>query len=227
MAVSQDEILKQLDMLIAEAQKFQRFTQYGESGLKYYSNVPESDLVDFLTRTVAMIERLAPVNSSYPQTLKNILPKYEFVYVDRIDPYVGVLMALRNDYASGYLHKITELVQADIYSDFLDRATHLLEQGYKDPAAVITGSVLEEHLRKLCGKHGITVVQPDGRPKKADSLNAELAGANAYSKLDQKNVTAWLDLRNKAAHGKYTEYTKDQVALLIQSVRDFIKRNPA
>ena len=58
-------------------------------------------------------------------------------------------------------------------------------------------------------------------------MNAELAGANVYSKLDQKNVTAWLDLRNKAAHGKYGEYTKEQVALLIQSVRDFITRNPA
>lgn len=58
-------------------------------------------------------------------------------------------------------------------------------------------------------------------------MNADLAGANVYSKLDQKNVTAWLDLRNKAAHGKYGEYTKEQVALLIQSVRDFITRNPA
>ena len=38
---------------------------------------------------------------------------------------------------------------------------------------------------------------------------------------------AWNDTRNKAAHGKYSEYTKDQVALLIQSVRDFITRNPA
>jgi hypothetical protein len=108
----------------------------------------------------------------------------------------------------------------------MEMAEHLLDQGYKDPAAVITGSVLEEHLRKLCDKHGIIVSQ-GGKPKKADALNAELAGANVYSKLDQKNVTAWLDLRNKAAHGKYGEYTKDQVALLIQSVRDFITRNPA
>ena len=86
--------------------------------------------------------------------------------------------------------------------------------------------IAEERLRKLCDKNGIIVSQ-GGKPKKADALNAELAGANVYSKLDQKNVTAWLDLRNKAAHGKYIEYTKDQVALLIQSARDFITRNPA
>lgn len=227
MPVNRDDVLKQLDALITEAQKFQRFIRHGDTGSKYYSNIPESELVDFLTRTVTIVERLAPINSSYSQTLKNILPRYEFVYAERIDPYVGVLMALRNDYASGYLHKITELIQADIFADFLEMADHLLEQGYKDPAAVIVGSVLEEHLRKLCDKNSIAVLQADGRPKKADTLNTELAGANVYSKLDQKNVTAWLAIRNSAAHGKYTEYTKEQVALLIQSVRDFITRNPA
>jgi hypothetical protein len=30
-------------------------------------------------------------------------------------------------------------------------------------------------------------------------LNADLKGAGAYDKRDQKAVTAWLDLRNKAA----------------------------
>ena len=58
-------------------------------------------------------------------------------------------------------------------------------------------------------------------------MNSDLASASAYSKLDQKNVIAWLDLRNKAAHGKYDEYDLKQVALLTQSVRDFISRNPA
>jgi hypothetical protein len=67
-------------------------------------------------------------------------------------------------------------------------------------------------------------LKADGLPKKADSLTSELAAANAYSKLDQKSVTAWLDLRNKAAHGHYGDYTKEQVSLTIQSVRNFISR---
>jgi len=101
-----------------------------------------------------------------------------------------------------------------------------LSQNYKDPAAVIIGSVLEEHLRKLCAKHGISILSGTS-PKKADTLNAELTAANVYSKLDQKNVTAWLDLRNKAAHGHYAQYTQQQAELLSQSVRDFMTRNPA
>ena len=105
-------------------------------------------------------------------------------------------------------------------------AEHLLSEGYKDAAAVIIGSTLEEHLRKLCVKNGIPLDAAE-RPKKADALNAELAVQSVYSKLDQKSITAWLDLRNKAAHGKYGEYSKEQVGLLIQGVRDFMARLPA
>ncbi len=227
MPFDQNAILKQLDSLITEASGFQQYRQLDDYGENYYSGLPKAELASFLTRVVAIVDRVAPANSAYAQTLKTTQAKIDPIDGDRIDPYVGVLKALRADCSSGYLQSVTELIHADIFGDFLEMADHLLEQGYKDPAAVITGSVMEEHLRKLCDKHGISVVQPDGRPKKADLLNAELAGVNVYSKLDQKNVTAWLDLRNKAAHGKYTDYTKEQVALLIQSVRDFITRNPA
>ena len=109
-------------------------------------------------------------------------------------------------------------------------AQHLINEGYKDAAAVIAGSPLEAHLRRLCLKSGIPCDVTSGAstvPKKADRLNSELAQASSYSKLDQKNVTAWLDLRNKAAHGKYAEYELPQVNLLVAGVRDFITRNPA
>ncbi len=114
-----------------------------------------------------------------------------------------MLQALRNDYESGYLQSVIELVHAGSRPcQENQRRCLLLDQHYKDPAAIVTGSVLEAHLRKLCGKHGIAVVKADATPKKADTLNSELTAAGAYSKLDQKSVTAWLDLRNNAAHGK-------------------------
>jgi hypothetical protein len=104
---------------------------------------------------------------------------------------------------------------------------HLLDQGYKDAAAVIAGTSLEAHLRQLCQNAGVDTETETGSPKKAVRLNADLASANVYSKMDQKGVTAWLDLRNNAAHGHYDQYQRDQVAILIAWVRDFITRNPA
>lgn len=93
-------------------------------------------------------------------------------------------------------------------------AEHLLSEQYKDPAAVMVGGVLEEHLRQLAAKAGVAVTDmKDGKevPRKAESLNADLAKAGVYGKLDQKAVTGWLDLRNKAAHGKYSEYTRRRI----------------
>ena len=139
----------------------------------------------------------------------------------------GILSAAREDITGGWLTTTRGLVSAEIFSDFLEMADYLLAEGYKDPAAVVTGSVLEEHLRQLCQKQGIPTTatkQGSPQPRKADALNADLGNKSVYNKLDQKNVTAWLDLRNKAAHGKYQEYTREQVSLMLQSVSDFMVR---
>ena len=57
-------------------------------------------------------------------------------------------------------------------------------------------------------------------------MNNELGAMGAYSKLDQKSVTAWLDLRNKAAHGEYGQYTSEQVTTMLSGVREFAARVP-
>ncbi len=147
---------------------------------------------------------------------------------DDVESGLGILKAAKNEMEGGWLITTKGLVSAEIFSDFLEMSEHLLEMDYKDPAAVIIGTVLEEHLRQLCQKHDIDTHRMSGNksvPKKADLLNAELANAQVYNKLDQKNVTAWLDLRNKAAHGHYSEYSKNQVELLCQAVTEFMARN--
>ena len=117
----------------------------------------------------------------------------------------GILKSIKSELDGGWLFTFKGLVSAEIFSDFLEMAGYLLTEGYKDAAAIMIGSVLEEHLRQLCHKNSINIEEiKSGKPipKKADLLNSELAGVTVYNKLDQKNVTALLDLRNKAAHGK-------------------------
>lgn len=140
---------------------------------------------------------------------------------------IGILKAAKSEIDGGWLSTLKELLSAEIFSNFLEMAEHLLAEEYKDPAAVMIGSVLEEHLRHLATNNGITldVQKPDKTiPKKADTLNSDLASQGIYNKLDQKSITAWLDLRNKAAHGKYGEYSKEQVELMYQGVVNFIAR---
>lgn len=59
--------------------------------------------------------------------------------------------------------------------------------------------VLEEHLRKLCQKHGI-LTEEKGQFRKAAALNRDLRTREVYNLLEQKNVTTWLGLRNEMPH---------------------------
>jgi len=222
MAISQQAVLGQIDAILQKARNLLSQSQYADS-----SDLPDEEVSEINTAMSAAIDRFSPPGSRYTENLKEPLKKYAVDNSYLIKMLFGVLKALREDYASGGLQSIQELIHGDVFSDFLEMAQHLLDESYKDPAAVLAGGVLEEHLRKLCLKNGISTQKVDGSPKKSDALNSELAAGNAITKLDQKNVTAWLGLRNSAAHGNYTNYTKDQVALLISGVRDFLTRNSA
>ena len=218
---STDQILQQLDAVIASYDDVRSRSKYDD--LSDLKGVVSSEAN---ARMQATIKRLAPQGSPHLVAAEAIMKQYGVGNGYAIGLLLGILRAMRADYAAGYLSSIAELIHADLFADFLEMSDHLLSQGYKDPAAVVAGSVLEEHLRKLCGKAGIATVNRTA-PKKADLLDADLAGASVYSKLDQKSVTAWLDLRNKAAHGKYSEYTKEQVQALQEGVRHFMTRYPA
>lgn len=142
----------------------------------------------------------------------------------------AILRSIRDELAGGWFVRVRGLVSAEIFSDFMEMAEHLLNEGYKDAAAVMIGSVLEEHLRKLCEKYGVSTeyqtAKGDMAPKKADILNADLVKEQVYNKLTQKQVTAWLGLRNDAAHGHYDSYVREQVEQMFTGVLNFMVRVP-
>jgi hypothetical protein len=143
----------------------------------------------------------------------------------------GILVAARDEVRGGWAVTARGIVSAEIFADFLEMAQYLLSEKYKDAAAVMVGSTLEEHLRQLARKHAVPIdfVDFKGRtvPKKADVLNADLVKASIYGILQQKTITAWLDLRNKAAHGEYGEYKQENVELMYQGVSQFMTQYPA
>jgi hypothetical protein len=177
---------------------------------------------------MTVIERATGGNSVYFKQAMSIYNKKppEAHGWTKLAEQIGVVQSLLINIKKGYLKSLEEIIHGDVLGDFLEKAEYLNSNSYKDAAAVIAGSTLEAHLKQLSKKYGIAICHV-GKAKKADALNSELATANAYSKLDQKNVTAWLGLRNNAAHGNYGTYTKEQVSLLISSIRDFITRVPA
>jgi len=131
---------------------------------------------------------------------------------------IGILMGAKEDYECGYTQDIRNLVTAELFSNLLDQASELLEAGYAGPSAVLAGAVLEDNLRKLCSINDIKL--PD-KPK-LDYMNSQLAKADIFNKLAQKKITVIADIRNSAAHGKWSEFTPEDVADMIRWITNFV-----
>jgi hypothetical protein len=186
----------------------------------------DQELRALMVRAAAAIERWAPASTTYRNQLTDLMERGggDGWIVVRL---AGILEGLRDDYRAGFMRRIAELVRAEVFADFLEMSDELLSKKYKDAAAVITGGVLEQHLRELAARHNVAVEKDDGRPRRAEAINQDLVKAEVYDKLDQKGITHWLDLRNKAAHGEYATYDQDQVEAFVRDVRSFISRHPA
>jgi hypothetical protein len=189
--------------------------------------IDHESYAEFVSRGMATIERIAGRNSVYSAEATKESDRI-FENAPRV---AGALRALRSDVQAGYTLRLAELIHADLFADYMEMASHLLQSGYQNAAAVIGGSTLEAHLRRLAVKNGVaTTSEKNGdepKPRKAETLNADLVKANAYGKLEQKYVTAWLDLRNNAAHGHYEKYSKEQVDVFLSGIRQFMTANPA
>jgi hypothetical protein len=98
------------------------------------------------------IQRLAPPDSVYAKNAK--LYEIRLTQLDgmalAVDPLRGILQALRNDYQSGYLQSVVELVHADIFSDFLEMADYRII--YYSRSIKIQRQLLSARfLRSICG----------------------------------------------------------------------------
>ncbi|GHA63870.1 hypothetical protein GCM10010330_15840 [Streptomyces tendae] len=211
-----EDMIKQLNELLTKTYRFVD----GKTASQFAASMETGLLAN---RLEAAVSRLSVAGSVYREQLKR---GSKLSDERRLIHNLQVMLSLRDDLKAGWTETVVELVHADTYSDFLEMADGLLTKGYKDAAAVITGTALEVHVRALCAKNSVPTAVA-GRPKKADTMNADLKKADVYDGLQQKEVTTWMALRNSAAHGDYDDYDHAQVRRFIDGVEAFMKKFPA
>jgi hypothetical protein len=195
----QEKFIKKIDELIEKAKSIKDYSGFFE----------------WKTSSENLINLICGQESEF---YKNFVKYVVNLYPSQIKCGVGILKALKDSLEQGYIKNIKDLVIAEVFTDFLDMAEHLLENGYKDAAASLIGAVLENGLRKIAEKHNVTVKTDDN----INSLNTKLADKGIYNRLIQKQIQAWKDIRDAAAHGKFNEYNADQVKLMLEGVRKFL-----
>ncbi len=223
--MTNERMLAEIDSVLIHYKLFLQTTQ----DFRQSSTQQEERILALLNAAIA---RLSPPHSPYSSQAEVAMQlRYADGEVNTIQKLAGILEALESDYEHDRIRRFQELVHSGLFNDMLEAAEYLLGESYKDPAAVMAGGVLEQHLRELCQKHGIDTKITSGKggskPKKLDTMNADLAKQATYGKIEQKQVTSWAGVRNAAAHGEYGTYDEHQVQQMIAGIRGFIIRYPA
>ena len=183
-------------------------------------------LTSMAVRGSQLIDRLYGSESQYAKMFQSILETNNFTAMYRshyahVAQIAGIFKAAKHDLDSGMIVDFRRLIQAELFSDFLEMAEYLLNEGYKDASAVLLGAVLEDALRKLSEARGISTTKANGKPLAMDAMNIELSKGGAYNALVKKQITSWSNLRNDAAHGRYEEYDVGQVKQMMLFVQKF------
>ena len=190
-----EDIVKKFVELIGQAEEVCR--SYAAKPDKSY---PGDSYFALRVSAINLLTRLASGDSVYVQ---------ELVRMEVLNAFIikGVLEAGRVDYLQGFMvdHKL--LLSAEVFTDLLVQAEVLLESDYKDAAAVITRAVLEDGLRRLCAASNVEVERRDTMQQ----LNEKLYRQAVYTKLVHKEIVAKAEIGNCAAHGRFDEYTKQDV----------------
>jgi hypothetical protein len=218
-----ERIALEVDELVAIAAKLAADASRSQSTLG-----PDriQELALLVSRGGQIIRRLYGDGSQYQRDLDRAIAARSFNSMHsnnhaHVSALTGILRGVQQDIRAGLLTDLRRVAQAEVFADYLDMSEHLLNEGYKDAAAVILGATLEDSLRKVAAGRGVATITSGGRNLTIDPLNVALSKDGAYGPLIQKQVTTWASLRNDAAHGHFDSYDDQQVRQMLLFVQKF------
>lgn len=212
-----------LDTLIEEGAKL-------VAELETRDHPPTAPILEWGTKCASLLMQILPRN--HPRRAD--IPEYGVQLGCLVNPpnQLAQLKGIRDDFVNGFLDDLGERIEAEIAADYMGQAEQLLCEGQSGqcdhvPAAVLAGAVLENALRKLCGRQSPTIAtaKPNGQPLTLDPLIVALKKADVIKQTEAVQLSAWAHIRNKAAHGEFDQFTREQVSSMMAGVRDFLARH--
>ena len=150
-------------------------------------------------------------------------------FSSNVDEIVGLLQGLKDDYENGFCDDLENWIVSNMSADYLGQAEALLNEGTSGqydhlPAAVLCGAVLEDRLRRWCDAQTPTLstTRFDGSNKTLGPLIEELRKAKKFDKQVLRQLQWYADIRNYAAHGRYEEFDRNDVELMLKGVDHFL-----
>lgn len=211
-----DRLQTQVEALLAKGEATLRTHRPNPPNVIGFPTLSADAFSEWQSQSLALLTRVFGADHIYVSQFRDTTK--EARHTHSLHGGQGILRAVLDDLTSGYLVELRDVLAAEVFTDFLDMAKHLLDQGYKDPAASLVGAVLEDGLRRIASKAGTT-----GR--NLGTLNDACLKAGAYNKLAHQQVTVWITTRNRADHGEFGEYDMRHVQEMHRGVSQFLAQH--
>ena len=155
---AQDHILEHITDLLDKGKSVLATHEPNPPGVIGFPTLDHGAFTQWRTQTLFALNAILGDHHTYTRAFSKSVDRG---YTSAVKAGIGILTALLEDTAKGRLQSLRQLVIAEVFSDFLDMAKHLLDHGYKDAAALISGAVLEDGMRRIARRAGLTVHAKD------------------------------------------------------------------
>ena len=202
----------------------------GKTTSRVVETVDWPEFVQWRTNCTTLLDQLVPTSSAHRVTADG----FKTIKNNRYSLQFGIqfLKAVSEDFDQGFFDDIGTQIEAEIAADYLGQAKTLVESELREqissaPAAVLSGAVLEKCLRSMCEQ--LSPPEPttlnNGKPLTLNPLIDALRKRGAFNELRAKHLRAWADIRNSAAHGRFEEFTTDEVKAMVRGIELFLTQS--
>lgn len=209
-----------------------RFNQLLEQGLALYATADRGGSSAFDGRSapsarawmlsaVNLIESVVPPESRYVEQARKLVPAFDHsVYVGEFGALLGIFQSTAAEWQNGLLEPLEPRFAARTLASFLRDAAQLMAQssGEYPAAGVLASAVLEDSVRRLCLRHGLSVdkVSLEGR---LDALKAK----GIITKVANKRLKGFAGVRDAAFHAHWEQLSPGDISQLIEAMEDFLE----
>ncbi len=218
---NQDELIAQVAAIITMGENVLA-TETSDSQSK--SLVNEVKFHDFRITALSYLSRVFGELSNYYQSFKTEVTHHT---ASRTRRGIGLLTAAQKELRGDWLETTSGTVARDILTDMLRLARSQFDQGNHWAAAVISGAILEKHLRNLCLARGLTIhneIQGKAVPKKGLQLTGEAYKKKLYDRQTNKSVISWIELYDAATRGKQEAVDVGRVKNMLNEMMAFLTK---
>jgi uncharacterized protein YutE (UPF0331/DUF86 family) len=211
----QEQVLARIDELISQGQSLAR--RYSQEDYWVKEITPAQS---WMASAANAILQIVPPGSFYRLEVDRLTTHEGLktgIPTTVLEKVLGVLLSVRAEAQTGLLAKLEYQVFATAFDDFLDHASSFHKSGKAKEAAILVSAVLEDTLKRIATKNGIS---PEGLT--LEPLIDEISKSGVFTTVKAKRMKSYAGVRNSALHAEWDKLDLKDIGNTIEGVRELL-----